>query len=479
MPPKDIPITIVKIPLQDSEKHRDYPQVFKLMPLLYLELIENKVKIKQDLINKNYVPPSDISVLKAMTNSNGNKEREGEKEIKKGEKRDKKDNKDKDKDKDKTSHSTPSISDSDDERDERDEKNKRNDSESEKSNSESESEKSDSESDSDNEMNNVKNEKHISDIDENNRSRRTSSSENLSDRLKQLLQNEKDSSQSDSISDKRSDKRSGRSEHSDRSFQSKNDKSSHSKFTPYDKYKKSVEIVKPVPTLAELEQKGKFNITHELRDINQIPMSEYDQDDRKRELLFKFELLKKSYKNISVPIPEVTIHTDLNEMQKLYDGTVRRLSLDSTVENYKNYLMCGFMVTEYFFGSFLGFDMAGFTQEQMINMHSYEKLLIELGEKSYVPTGSKWPVELQLLFLIIVNAGMFIIGKMISHKIGTNLMGMMKNMNTVSNPTMTKQAEPSSQFNRPKRKMKGPDNLEEIQENTHSQNVPQNSMSPA
>jgi hypothetical protein len=105
------------------------------------------------------------------------------------------------------------------------------------------------------------------------------------------------------------------------------------------------------------------------------------------------------------------------------------------------------MGCEFIFGNFLGFDMQGFTQQQLTSMNSYEKLLIELGEKSYVPTGSKWPVELRLLFMIIMNAAFFVISKMIMKKTGANLLGMLNTMNTAPSASETSQR---------KRRMKGP-----------------------
>jgi len=208
------------------------------------------------------------------------------------------------------------------------------------------------------------------------------------------------------------------------------------------------------PTLDQLKQTGAYKapkVVQELRGDEDFE----DDEDKKRELLFKFDILKKSYKGQNVP--EFTIHSDYKTMERTYEHTVKKLSLDSTVESYKTYLIGGFMVVEYVFGSWLKFDMQGFTQQQILSMSSYEKLLIELGEKSYVPEGSNWPVELRLLFLIIINAAFFIISKLILRKTGSNLMGMVNSMNATSTP--------ASSTGGAKRKMKGPSiNLDEIPE---------------
>src|SRR5271156_4938192 len=41
-----------------TEKVKDYPPRFKDMPILYLEYLENKSKVKPELRNKQYVPRS-------------------------------------------------------------------------------------------------------------------------------------------------------------------------------------------------------------------------------------------------------------------------------------------------------------------------------------------------------------------------------------------------------------------------------------
>ena len=183
---------------------------------------------------------------------------------------------------------------------------------------------------------------------------------------------------------------------------------------------------------------------NELRGIKDVQEPDEDEDDMKRELLFKFELLKKSYKGVE--IPEHDMDSNYKSLSRDYDNTVRRVTIDSNVESYKTYLIGGFMAVEYGLGYFLKFDMKGFTQQQMVNMNSYDTLLIELGEKSYVPAAKQWSVEVRLLFLIIFNAAVFVISKMILRGTGNNILSMMNNVTNSVVKTPLK-----------KRKMKGPD----------------------
>ena len=217
----------------------------------------------------------------------------------------------------------------------------------------------------------------------------------------------------------------------------------------FEEYQKSR---KRLPSLSELEQQGATAVRREMADAARLTI---DNEDLKRELLFKFDILRKSYKDQN--IPTFTIHSDYEMMTRSYNDTVRRLSLDSAVETYKRYLIGAFMLIEYSLGRWLKLDMKGYTQQQIVGMSSYEKLLIEIGEKAYMPENEQWPVEARLMFLVVINTAFFLIGKVILNKTGANLMGAINSMNT---------AAPAEQA--PKRKMQGPsiniDDLPDIAE---------------
>jgi hypothetical protein len=440
MPPNR-EIKIIKVPLSDKERLPDYPQSFPRMPRMYLELLENKAKIKQDLINKEYIPKdgADEQRHEHHTARHEQEKVTDETEIEEKISVDSRDSR---------NNSRNSV-DSDDTHETED---------SQKSEVSRHSRVSDDTNESYQSKESPRSRSVSPDLDTKSEvgdrtveaREKSNSSDDLSVRLKELLGESNDTRSQYEHSPKKDKYSRGHKQ----SVEIK-----ASRFTPYEKYKQDKKVAEHAPTLAELEAKGHYQGKAELRDINHVTTGEYEEEDKKRELMFKFDLLKKSYPTSAAAVPEYTIHSDLREMQKSYDVSVRRLSLDSTVENYKQYLLGGFMLVEFVFGNFLGFDMQGFTQQQIIGMHNYERLLIELGEKSYVPSGSRWPVELRLLFVIIMNAGFFIVGKMILRRTGANLMGMMNSTHTPAT---------STEIPKQKRRMKGPninlDNIPDVEE---------------
>lgn len=439
MPKKHQPVKVVKIPLKRSPTN--IPQDFPRMPRLYLELIENKAKIKQDLINKEYIPIVSPSQSEQGPHLDFVDDTPPNKSIRSN----------------KIKNVSPSNSDGSEinklhERQKHKEFESRLDLLLSDDSSESQStidSKSPGEVSTNSTVSDLSIHEKILDKDfDKDLDSYSNDSNDLSMRLKELLNEDSDSD----VSFEKSLDRSAKNSDTDKYSQHRN------KYGHTISYPKSHGIA---PTLAELEKQGGYVPRKELRDINQTTMNEQQEEDSKRELLFKFDLLRKSYP--SAIIPEYNIHTELHTMQKSYNDSVRRLSLDSSVENYKTYLVYGFMGCEFIFGNFLGFDMQGFTQQQITSMNSYEKLLIELGEKSYVPTGSKWPVELRLLFMIIMNAAFFVISKMIMKKTGANLLGMINNMNS--------NTESSTSARQHKRRMRGPNidlgDIPDIEETTN------------
>ncbi|GHV56939.1 hypothetical protein AGMMS49579_22110 [Spirochaetia bacterium] len=176
--------------------------------------------------------------------------------------------------------------------------------------------------------------------------------------------------------------------------------------------------------------KKKQSIPPTYRQIEEQKVKE-DNEEKKRELLFKFELLNKQYPNLN--IPKYTMHSEYKSMRKAYEIVIRQLGVDSNAENYKNYLVGGFMFCEIVFGKF-GFEMEGFTQQQILSMQSYDKLLIELGEKTYMPKGlDKWPVEARLGIMIFFNVVWFIASKAILKKTKVNLINIFNNAKMKSN----------------------------------------------
>ncbi len=197
----------------------------------------------------------------------------------------------------------------------------------------------------------------------------------------------------------------------------------------------------------------KPNKEYRQEEFEQEAEEEEDEEERERrekaDLLFSFMVLRRKYKNVE--IPEFTEHSDITTMRRVYEQIIRRVSLDSSVDNYKQYLVGGFMVLEWVSTNWMGIDLSGFTQQQIKMMNRYERLLIELGEKNYSTMGSRFPVEVRLIFFVIFNAGLFYVQKMIFAGGG----GGTDILNTLfGGPVDTQQAQPAPR--RRRQAMRGP-----------------------
>ncbi len=208
------------------------------------------------------------------------------------------------------------------------------------------------------------------------------------------------------------------------------------------------------PSLAELQASGAIPMKKVLRDMGQYSQSEQEEEDMKREMIHRFSILKKSYPRAE--IPEFTVHSDYKTMLKQYEMTKRSLSLDSTVETYRTYLIGFFFVVEWLLGSVVGLDMQGYTSQQIASMDKYNALLIELGEEAYVPGDKSWPAWMRILGLLAIQSGMFIVVKVIQKKTGANMLNMINSFNTARNEP-TKPVASSNPEPAPRRRMRGPD----------------------
>lgn len=180
-----------------------------------------------------------------------------------------------------------------------------------------------------------------------------------------------------------------------------------------------------------------------------IEPDEESIDDKKRDLIINMALLKKKYPGQANTIPEINMQTPYNDMKSIYNLELKKLEIEYNVDNYRKYLIGGFMLIEYILGKFLRIDLEGFTQQQIINLQQYEVLLIELGEKKYMPDSKKWPVEVRLLFMIFIQAAIFTVSKLIMQRTGSNLLSMFND------------AIPQQQTN--KKKVKRPDiNIDDL-----------------
>jgi len=333
--------TIQRIPLPDHERNiplRDFPK----MPILYLELLENKIKVKRSLVNKNYEPsiqefsiPKNNSTVNTKLNSNA--------------------------------MSVSSISSTEE----------------------------------------IQLQKNTTPLIE----------ENIEENIDERSDNKNEATEEKQV-ENTLDTLLG--------VQSEN--------PPLQKQQ-----VRTTPTLSELQKQKIVTVEQE------YGFAEEDEEVQKERnaVYFKYEVLRRMHPNIH--IPEFTPFSDPKLMKQKYDMLTRKLTLNSTVENWKRYLIICVMTCEVALGK-LNFDMEGFAQQQITQMSTYDQLLVEIAEKNYKPAESKWSPEARLGMMMALNIVLFIVSRLIFKKTGHNLLGTINTMTSngavFTNTTQNSMKEP-------------------------------------
>lgn len=178
-----------------------------------------------------------------------------------------------------------------------------------------------------------------------------------------------------------------------------------------------------------------------------------DDIQSKQHLIAKLNMLRHQYPDENIPY--VTMNDDLVYIRSTYDIIVKNLNLYDKHEKYKQILTVGFFVIEFVFGKFLKLNMAGFAEEQIKNFGKYDKLLIELGEKNYIPDApEKFPVELRLLGMVVIQAAIFVLMNKFCNGVTTGSGGILDILTSFMLPkqdkTQTNNEKPQAS------RMKGP-----------------------
>lgn len=170
---------------------------------------------------------------------------------------------------------------------------------------------------------------------------------------------------------------------------------------------------------SDTEPEDELDVDEDVEDEKHISPEEIELNQRK-ELLRKFKILRKQYpsRNITQFDDEFA---DVKSMQKTYDDEMWDIHIDESTESYRVYFMIACMGMEWLGTQWFDMDLRGLTSHHMARRQKYDRLLIELGEKSYSRIGADLPVEIRLLGVMLMETLAFYIGKQIDSKGGPGI----------------------------------------------------------
>lgn len=134
-----------------------------------------------------------------------------------------------------------------------------------------------------------------------------------------------------------------------------------------------------------------------------------DAKEERSELLWSLKLLKK-YQDVK-NFPPYDEFTSTEELRRILKEVKRESILDDNINQTKQYITMIWWGVEKVCTEYLSIDLSGFTAHESQHMSEYHKVLVEIGERSYLNWSEGLPPEVKLLYLVIVHAALFHIKK--------------------------------------------------------------------
>jgi len=191
-----------------------------------------------------------------------------------------------------------------------------------------------------------------------------------------------------------------------------------------------------LPSLPSLSQIQDSQHSSHARRVEQEQSKEQNTEKERTNLLMKLYRLKMAFPDGDIPPYSET--TDTDTLRKIFEQTRRKLHVNKDTEQYKQWSAMAHMALEYILVNLIKMKTArGLAEHHMRTAEKYNELLMELSDQQYNSGPSSWPVHWRLAGMVLFESAVFIGGNMLMNKLAGNMQNMFNNMGSTgsSNPS--------------------------------------------
>jgi len=152
---------------------------------------------------------------------------------------------------------------------------------------------------------------------------------------------------------------------------------------------------------------------------DEIDMMPKTDDELRTFWITRIQTIKLRFPDVIIPRNAATM--SWQELRKVYYMELDRCSITKNVDSIKMIMIVMFFIAEGIVSNIFKIDCVGFAAHSMRSMHRYDRLLIELGEKSYSAFGENWPIEFRLAGMVMLNMVIYCLAKFIFKKTGQDM----------------------------------------------------------